>query len=248
MLVFATLGAPERRFRDRSRTKRVAEPEPEPALVTTGRATVVDVGHAFADEAAGAAWLRGAGEDYLAAELRVLNRALHAFRAVTADPDAHTVARARALVARIGYGSGDAVADGLWNDARELVIPRKRERRSAALVPQQYLAAVLTGQEQVLACQELVLRARYDLDHDRPRDAALQVLVALDAAIAELARESKAHDANQRIEELRGRREITTAAAQAALAGPLDEKLLEEVAFTLRRLEASLRARAYASV
>jgi hypothetical protein len=246
VIVIATLGAPERRFLDRNRTRRPAPPEPDPAPVTTGRATVVEVGEPFADETAARAWLQAAGEDDLEQGLRVLNRALHAFRVVTADPHVHAVARSRALVARIGFGAGEAVADGLWSEARELTVPRKREKRSASLMPQSHLSAVLTGSWQVLACQELTLRARDDLDQGRPRDAALQLLVALDAAIAELARDSKVHDLQKRLDELRARRDSTAAAAQAALAGPLDEQMLEDVDFTLRRIEAALRARAFA--
>ena len=56
------------------------------------------------------------------------------------------------------------------------------------LHPQARLAAVLGARERPLACEELALRARLDLDHGREREAALQLLVALDAALAELAR------------------------------------------------------------
>ena len=52
----------------------------------------------------------------------MLNRALHAFRLVTADPYVNSVAREAALVARIGFGAGEQVADGLWTDALELAV------------------------------------------------------------------------------------------------------------------------------
>jgi hypothetical protein len=247
VLVIATLGAPERRFRDRSRTKRPAARGPEPAPVTTGRATIIEAGEPLPSEAAARGWLEQAGEDELASGLAVLNRALHAFRVVTADPHRHTITRAEALVARVGFGAGMDVADGLWIEARELIVSRKRERRHVILTPQARLAAALTGQERVLACQELALRARLDFDEGRPREAALQVLIALDAAIAELPTESKAHDSEKRLEELRGRRETTAQVAQAALAGELDEAQRGEVEFTLKRIEAALRARAVAS-
>ena len=54
------------------------------------------------------------------------------------------------------------------------------------LTPQARLAAVLSARERPLVCEELTLRARLDLDHGRGREAALQLLVALDAALAEL--------------------------------------------------------------
>jgi hypothetical protein len=247
VLVVATLGAPERRRTILKRTRHEAPPEPEPSLVTTGRATVVDVGTPLADEDQARAWLAGAGEPDLAAALAVLNRALHAFRLVTADPYLHLIGREQALVARLGYGAGEQVADGLWTDARELIPAAGRQRRAKVLTPQARLAAVLNGREQALACEELILRARTDVDHERDREAALQVLVALDAAIAELAVDPAAHQLEARLEELRGRREATAAAAQQALAGPLSEETLEEVTFTLKRLEAVLRARAVAN-
>jgi hypothetical protein len=93
-------------------------------------------------------------------------------------------------------------------------------------------------------CEELTLRARLDLDQGREREAALQVLVALDAALAELPVDPTAAKLEARLTELRERRDAVTAAAQQALAGPLDEPRREAIAFTLGRIEAALRARA----
>jgi hypothetical protein len=93
-------------------------------------------------------------------------------------------------------------------------------------------------------CEELALRARVDLDHGRDREAALQVFVALDAALAELPSDPDAAALDDRIAELRAQREPVAIAAQAALAGPLGAADLESVQFTLQRLEAALRARA----
>jgi hypothetical protein len=245
VLVIATLGAPERRRLQR--TKRQAEPEPEPVPVVTGRATVIEVGEPLTDEGAARAWLARAGEDELTAGLAVLNRALHSFRLVTADPYLHTVDRPQALVARVGYGAGEQVADGLWTEASELSQRSGHRRRAVVLQPQARLAAALSGRERALASQELTLRARLDFDHGRGREAALQVLVALDAALAELALDPAADALTDRLGELRGRREQTAAAAQTALAGPLEPDELAGVEFTLRRLEAVFRARAVAN-
>src|SRR5262249_37036174 len=156
-----------------------------------------------------------AGEDELARDLVVLNRALHAFRLVTADPHVHPVGRQQALVARIGFGAGEQVADGLWTDARELVSDDPRPRRAKVLQPQARLAAILTGREQALACEELVLRARVDLDLGRDRESALQVMIALDAALAELAVDDTAPLLGDRLAELRGQRDAIAAAAQS---------------------------------
>jgi hypothetical protein len=246
VLVVATLGASERRRRLQRKGSQ-ALPEPPPTPVTTGRATIIDVGEPVTDEATARAWLDRAGEDELATGLAVINRALHAFRVVTADPYLHEIAREQALVARIGYGAGDQVADGLWSDARELGTAPGRRRRSVILQPQARLAAALGGRQRVLACEELALRARTDVDHDRDREAALQLLVALDAALAELPLEPHAVSLADRLAELRSRRQAVAAAAQVALAGPLDDATREAVVDTLGRLEAALRARAVVS-
>lgn len=212
--------------------------------MTTGRATIIDVSDALGDEDAARAWLDQAGEEELAIGLAVINRAMHAFRVVTADPYLHEIAREQALVARIGYGAGDEVARGLWSDARELPGARIRQRRSAILQPQARLAAALGGRQPVLACEELTLRARADVDHDRDREAALQLLVALDAALAELPLDPHAESLAERVAELRAHRSAVAAAAQQALAGSLDDAARATVRDTLGRVEAALRARA----
>ncbi len=242
VLVFATLGAPERRRLAGRRRQRDADPEPPPAAVATGRATVIDVG-APLDEAEARRWLAGAGEDDLEAGLTVLNRSLHSFRVITADPYLQPVGRAQALVARIGFGAGEEVAEGRWTEARELTVPEGRQRRARILAPQARLAALLGSREAALACEELSLRSRLDLDQGRPREAALQLLVALDAALAELSADARAADLAGRLEELRAQREPVAAAAQAALSGPLSDAHTAAVAFALERVEAALRAR-----
>ncbi len=247
MLVLATLGAAERRRRLAQRRRRAAEPEPEPTPVSTGRATIIDVGEPLAGDAAARAWLAGAGEEEFGQGLAVLNRALHAFRLVTADPYVHEIVRDHTLVARIGFGTGEQVAEGLWTEAHELVPVARKLRRAAVLQPQAHLAAILNGRQRALACEELTLRARLDLDHARGREAALQVLVALDAALAELPLDPAAGALSDRLDELRGRRDSAALGAQAALAGELDQDSLASVELTLGRIEAALRARAVAS-
>jgi hypothetical protein len=248
VLVIATLGAPERRRLAAGRKKqREALPEPEPSPVTTGRATVIDVGAPFDDVEQARAWLANAGTEYLADGLEVLNRALHAFRLVTADPYLNTVSAGQALVARIGFGAGEQVADGLWTDAQELLDRQPRLRRLKVLQPQARLAAVLSGREQPLACEELALRARLDLEAGRYREGTLQLHVALDAALAELPSDPTAAALGDRLTELRGLREPVGEAAQTALAGPLGAEQREGVEFALGRIEAALRARAVAN-
>jgi hypothetical protein len=247
VLVLATLGAPERRHRLAQRKQRRAQPEPEPTPVTTSRATIIDFGEPLPGREPASAWLESAGEEDLAADLAVLNRALHAFRLVTADPHVRTVGRQQVLVARIGFGAGEQVADGLWTDAREVISAGARARRTKVLQPHARLAAILNGRERALACEELVLRARLDLDSGRDREAALQVMVALDAALAELAVDPTAPILADRLAELSDQRDGVALAAQTALSGPLAASERETVAFTLGRIEAALRARAVAN-
>jgi hypothetical protein len=247
VLVLSTLGAAERRRRLGQRRRRPAEPEPEPTPVATSRATIIDVGEPLAGEAAAQAWLAGAGEEEFGEALAVLNRALHAFRLVTADPYVHEIVRDHTLVARIGFGAGEQVAEGQWTEAHELVPVERKLRRAAVLQPQAHLAAILNGRQRALVCEELTLRARLDLDHGRSREAALQVLVALDAALAELPLDPAAGELSKRLDALRSRRDSTALAAQAALAGELDLDTLASVVVTLGRIESALRARAVAS-
>lgn len=250
VVVIVTLGAPERR-RLAARRRRDVEPQPAPTPVATGRATIIDVGRPLADQAAARAWLDAAGEDALQAGLAVLDRALHAFRVATADPYLPPAGRAQALVARVGFGAGEEVADGVWTAARELAAdPGRRRIRPrpprGRLEPQARIAAVLGGRVSPLACEELTLRARLDLDHGRPREAALQLLIALDATLAELGAGPHATELADRLAELRDRRDPVAAAAQAALGGPLSDDQLATVSSTVERIEAALRAHAAA--
>jgi hypothetical protein len=207
---------------------------------------VIDVRRPLTDAVQAADWLARAGEEDLEQDLAVLNRALHSFRVAAADPYLGPVGRHQALVARIGYGLGEQVADGLWTEARILIASARRQRRSKVLAPQARLAALLGGRERVLASEELALRARLDLDHARDREAALQLMVAVDAAIAELAGEPAAPMLADRLNELRELRDPVARAAQSALEGSLGDEDRQLVEHALGRIEAALRARAAA--
>jgi hypothetical protein len=239
VLLFETLGASSRGRL--ARRKRPASPDPEPTPVATGRATVVATAEPFADAAAAARWLDAAGEDELAIHLRVLERTLHVFRAVTADPYSEPLARERLLVARIGFGEGEQVAQGRWSEARELFPPPASRKRSRIVEPQARLAGVLGGHVPLLVCEGLALRARQDLDAGRTRSAALQLRIAVDAALAELATDGGLASRLAQLSELAP---TLDAAAAAAPTRKLTEPELTTVALALSRLEAALRARA----
>ena len=245
IVVLRTLGAPKRQALRRSRRARAAPPGPSPEPVTTSRATLVDTA-ALGDRRSAERWLQAVDPDELAADaVARLNRVLHAHRIAIADPYAREVARGQALVVRIGFGSGEHVADGRWDQAREL--PREpttaRRPATAALRPQERLAALLAGRDVMLACEDLVLRTRADIDAGRVREAALGLRATLEAALAELEPWREQSGLAQRLDELRSREEEVADAARAALLGGLEERQIDAVGSVLGRLEAALRAR-----
>ena len=225
----------------RSRRRPTRSPEP----VVTSRATLVDTVALDGYEAA-AAWLAGADLEALAgAALLRLNRVLHAHRIAAADPYAREVARAQALVVRVGFGNGERVADGRWDRARELprAGPPGLRPKTAALRPQERLAALLAARDVALACEELTLRVRADADAERWRDAALGLRIAFEAALAELEPWREIRGLPERLAQLREHRSGVGAVANAALQGGLQDEQIELVRSVLGRIEAALRAR-----
>jgi hypothetical protein len=249
VLVIATLGAVERRrlLSKRPPKPKTAEPEPDPEPVTTTRVTLVHA-DALADDAAARAWMKGAD---LAAEadeaVDVLNGVLHAHRTSAMDPFTRDVTRSQAIAVRAGVGEGEAVAHGRWTTAVDLPPPAAKGgvagRRMSALRPQERLAAVLSGRDVALAAEELTLRARLDHDAGRTREAALQLRIALEAALAELQPWADGADLAARLEELRELRTVVGDAANSALQGGLDDATAAEVERVIKRVEAALRVR-----
>jgi hypothetical protein len=217
VLVLSTLGAPQRARR--ARAVEGAEPEPVP----TSRATIVSPASLPSPDA----WLAGLDRDAeVDSAVAVLNRALRAHRVATADPYVSEVSRERALVVRIGYGSGDEVADGRYGAAIELPRGSRRVKRSME-APEERFAALVGGREEIHPSEELVLRARADLNAGRPAEAALQCRVAIEALLAAGGSE-----------ELAAHRDAVAAAANAALGGAMPGEhtaLLEDVVAAMER-------------
>ena len=241
VLVLTTLGAPQRRRLRKRRGRSVTEAEP--AAVPTSRATLVRP-DAFGGEQEAREWLarlrgdRDLAQAEVATAERRLGRALHAHRVARADPYARDVSAEQALVVRVGFGDGDTVAEGRYAEAWERAFEGGRTRRSME-APEERFAALLGAREQVLACEELVLRARADLDAGRDRQAALQARVALEGVLAELEDEMPA-DRRSALED--DRRNVGDA-ANAALRGELPEPLSKAVAEAVGRMEAVLTVR-----
>src|SRR4051812_23467166 len=242
VLVLRTLGAPERRLLRGRRGRELTEAEPE--AVPTTRATVVRPA-AFPSRARAEEWLDGLrgerqrADDEVTAALSMLNRALRAQRLASADPYVRDVSAADALVARIGFGPGEAVAEGRFGGAWELPQREGRRAKRSMEAPEERFAAILGGREPALPCEELTLRARADLDAGLPRQAALQARVALESLLADLGR-SLADDSRSELEADRG---PIGAAANAALRGELSEAAVEALDATITRMEAALKRR-----
>jgi hypothetical protein len=179
VLIVQALGAPRPRRRGRRRAREVDPGEPEAVPVT--RLTVTGAAElAGADEAAG--WLRSALADAesrareVRSATRLVNRALNALRAGAADPLVHEIGATRALAVRIGYGTGDQLAEGRWTEAREL--PAAGRGRLDDMDPQTRVASVLAGRDEVHPAETLLLRARLDAELGREAEARYGIRAA----------------------------------------------------------------------
>jgi hypothetical protein len=226
VLVLSTLGAPQRARLGARRARAVTTADPE--AVPTSRATIV----AASPLSSPAAWLAELDRDAeVESAVAVLNHALRAHRAATADPYVAEVSRDRALVVRLGYGSGDEVADGRYGEAIELPREGRRVKRSME-APEERFAALLGGREEIHPAEELVLRARADLNAGRPAEAALQCRVAIEALLA-----------SGGADELSSHREVVAAAANAALSGTMPGEHAAELEDAVTAMERVLKRR-----
>lgn len=252
VLVLLTLGAPPPPPRRRRRPRK-AEPEVEASPLPLTRATAIRAFAPFAGEEEAASWLDEATEaedtvDVLIADgIALLNRALFAQAAAAADPYGYELTPEQAVAVRLGYGSGEALAESEFTEAREVDVRARAasrgQRRQEALRPQERVAGVLGGRERIDACEPLLLRARADLDAGRNREAALQLRVGLEALLVELkgALDDSDHEAD--IGELNARRSEAGEAANLALTDGLDTERAAQVRELLDLCERVLRRR-----
>ena len=237
VIVFRTVGARRRRAR-RARRARTAEPD----AVAITRASVVRA-RPFESATVAEEWLGALRSDgaALSAEVeraaRELNGVIRVHRAVAADPYSRDVVAGGASAARVGHGHGDLVAEGRFESALEVPLREPRRRRVERLSPQEHLAAVLGGREEVLACEELVLRARADIDAGQPRQAALQARIALESVMAELAGRLPSSE----LAELAHDRQAVSEAGNTALEHDPAEHLQRAVEAAVARMEALVR-------
>lgn len=225
--------------------------EPSPLPLT--RVTAVRAFAPFDPEEEAVRWLDEATEAedtagvLLDEAAGLLNRALHAQAVAAADPYGRELAPERAVAARIGYGSGEQVAESEFSAAREVDIwtggASRRRRRQEDLRPQERVAGVLGGREQLDACETLLLRARADLDAGRMREAALQLRVGLEALLVEMKGALADPDHEEDLGVLNARRAEAGDAANAALGGDLGPEATGQVRELIEGCERVLRRR-----
>ncbi len=250
VLVLQKLGAPPL-GRRRRRVRGTADSEPAPLALS--RVTAIRAFAPFESEKEAARWLDEACEaedtvDVLVSEgIGLLNLALHAQAVAMAEPASRrALAPEGAERVLIGFGSGEETASGRFRDARQIDSSpggSHRRRREEDLSPQERVAAVLRGREQLDACETLLLRARADLDANRTREAALQLRVGLEALLIELkdALTDPGH-AND-MGTLQARKSEVGVIANAALEGEIGEEQQSQVKELLEVCERVLRRR-----
>ena len=140
-------------------------------------------GQAFESEADAVDWLArcrkaDAASREIGEALRLLNRAIHAHRVSAADPYVGDVTVGQARRVRLGYGAGGELVEGRWREAYAIPHQAARTGRRRMLAPEEQLARILGGRRPTYPSEDLLLRARLDLDQGRARAAALQANAA----------------------------------------------------------------------
>ncbi|MBM3666266.1 MAG: hypothetical protein FJW90_02085 [Actinobacteria bacterium] len=172
VLIVEAFGAPKPPGRLQRRT-RPAHADPDDAVPVTR--VSVTLAERFESETEAVRWLEATAGDAakraaeVRAAVRVVNRALNALRAAARDPLVQDIGATRALAVRVGFGSGDELIEGRWQQARELSPPRRG--RLDDIDPQSRVAAVLSGRDRVHPSETLLERARLDIEQDRPGEA-----------------------------------------------------------------------------
>ena len=242
--IFDAPEPPRRRLR-KARPKPV-DPDVAPTPVPVTLLTAVRT-EALGDEGAAQAWLQAVAEDEdardaeIATALVLINAAVHAHRVASLDGHLPDISTTHALTVRIGYGDGERLADGKWEEAIEL--PRgARRKRTELLAPQEKVAAILGGRETLDAATGAILRARVDLDSGRVRDAALQLRMGLEAMLTDRESFGKSGQAED-LAALEERRAPTADVATEALSAALSHEGVETLAETLSLCERVLRRR-----
>lgn len=209
------------------RARRLRE-APSPGEVDLTRVTVIDASPSRAPQD---------DSERVDVALSIVGRALTAHRVAIVEPS-DPGSPPEPLATRVGVGTGPQVADGLWMEAREPKLPRRRTSRRRPPASDERFAALLGGRQEFPACALVALRARADLNAGRTREAALMIEAALGAARNEL----RGKIGPARREELAAHSGSAAAAAEAAREGPVDAAVMADAEAALSRLEAALKS------
>jgi hypothetical protein len=252
VLVIETLGAPPPTGR-RRRKPRDAQADEAPSELPLARVTSVRAFEELEDVAAAERWLALTSDDEEAVDSMLdegigdLNRALHTQAIAGGDPYPQVMTGGRAVAMRVGFGSGEQLADSLYTAAKQVDPGRRpgsrRRRLDEEMRPQQRVASVLGGREQLDACETVLLRARADLDAGRNREAALQLRVGLEALLVELRGALSDPDHDEDMATIEARRQSVGGLANAALQDDLDATQLQALGDTQALCERVLRRR-----
>jgi len=219
-------------------------------MVRLSRVTVIDTRPKDAERAN--AWLSEA-EDGRASEtvreaIAVVNRVLRAQRAAAVDPSVHDVRAEQTVRIMVGYGSPDAVSTGQASKTAELprgveldAVRRAARLRTEGLDPSTRFARLLSGGDYPLMCEELLLRARSDLDNGRHGAATLMTHLALEAVSAELSDDPDV--SRDDLEQIASWRDTVGAAAEPALEDTVPGDVLVGLGGALDDVEQLLRRR-----
>lgn len=250
VLVLLSTGAPSPGRRRRRKPKVAEDRAPADELPLT-RLTAVRAFEPFDDADAALSWLETATATDEAADAVIeegaflVNRALHVASIASGDDFAQERSPWSAAAVRIGFGSGDQVAESRFAEARSIDFRSGAgsSKRRDSLRPQERIAAVLGNREDLDVCETLYARARRDLDGDRLREAALQLRVGLEALLIELQDAMADPGHEEDMADLAERRQEAGLAANEALKGHLNDENARNVRELIEIGERVLRRR-----
>lgn len=232
---------PPRRFRRKRR--KIADA----GAVPVSRVTVVDADPLETADPEG--WLAAQDADAAVDEGLAVVAQLARAAAVAAGEARPRPLRHRDLTrALLAYGTGYEGSEGSWTAHRTVPVaadrPQRVRRSGRGLGHEERLADLLAGRDPVLAAEPLALRVRDDLDAGHLREAALQLRIAVEVAIAELEPWRAAPQVDGALSALRDARGAVAETATAAVRGGLTDAQVETVHGVTDTLEQALLRRA----
>ena len=240
VVVVEATDRPPRRFRRKKR--KIADA----TSVPVARVTVVDADPLATDDAD--RWLAEHDADEAVDQaLATIQRLAHVNAVAGGEPQPRPLRWRDLTRALLAYGTGYEGADGGWSAHRTVTVaadqPRRVRRSGRGLGNEERLADLLSGRDPVLAAEPLSLRVQHDLEAEHFREAALQLRIAVEVAIAELEPWRDALHVDAALDELRRSRGAVAETATAAVRGGLSDEQVETVRDVAGTLQAALLRR-----